>query len=89
MKKLFLFDIDRTLIVNSSDKSYAAPIKNLHNLDVDDNKDFSGKTDQLILAQLLETKGWSSERIEESMPGLIKELVRTHRLAFNKNQIKI
>ncbi len=89
MPNLYLFDVDKTLITNSSDKSYAKPIHNLHGLSVDDDQDFSGMTDRLILAKLLRNEGWDEHQIDASLPGLITELEKTHAESFDKSFVKI
>jgi phosphoglycolate phosphatase len=89
MKKLLLFDIDKTLITNSSEKSFSEPIKNLHDIVVKADEDFSGFTDKLILAKLLSSEGWNEEQIQTSMPMLVRELDRTYAVTFKKNSVRL
>ena len=89
MQKLLLFDIDRTLILNSSEKRFDMPIKNLHNVVVNANKDFSGLTDQLILAKLLTSEGWAEDQIQSAMPSLINELRSVYTESFTPSSITL
>ena len=89
MANLYLFDIDKTLLINSSDKSYAKPIRNLYAINVDDAQDFSGMTDKLILAKLLRAEGWPEPRIAANMPALISELGRVHAEDFRSSYVTI
>jgi phosphoglycolate phosphatase-like HAD superfamily hydrolase len=89
MKNLYLFDIDRTLILSKRDKSYSAPIKNLHDFDAKVESDYSGMTDKTILAKILRSEGWSDDQIQSSMGDLIKELERTYLSTFDKDSISL
>ncbi len=89
MTKLLLFDVDKTLITNTSEKPFDQPIKNLHGLDVKMGEDFAGLTDQLILAKLLRGQGWDDEQIKTSLPQLIKELERVYAQSFDARTITL
>jgi len=94
MKKLMLFDIDRTLVTElGGDKlnldKYIGTLKNLHDLDVEINLDVQGLTDKIILGALLEEAGWTDQQIETSMPQLLEELERVHKRSFRKGSMKL
>jgi phosphoglycolate phosphatase-like HAD superfamily hydrolase len=89
MKKLLLFDIDGTLISSPHNERFVGAIKNLHNLEIKSDRDFSGFTDQLILGALLEDMGWQDEQISKAMPRLIEELDRVHKESFEPGSVKI
>lgn len=56
---------------------------------VDDNQDFSGMTDRLILAKLLRTEGWNETQISENLPELIQELEKVYLESFNTTSLTI
>jgi phosphoglycolate phosphatase len=89
MKKLMLFDIDRTLVTGFDSDKYTSTINNLHNLDVEVRLDIHGLTDKLILGVLLEQEGWTDKQIETNMPHLLEELERVHKRSFQKGSMKL
>ena len=89
MKKLFLFDIDGTLVKGYGDDRFTTTISNIHQLDIKSEKDFRGSTDQLILVDLLRTEGWGDKQIKEAMPKLLKELDKVHEETFNMDRLKL
>jgi phosphoglycolate phosphatase len=89
MKKLILFDIDRTLVTGFDSNKYIGTLKNVHNLDVEVRLDIHGRTDKIILGALLEEEGWTDKQIEASMPQLLSELDRVHERSFQKGSMKL
>ena len=89
MKKLLLFDIDRTLVTSAHDNGFVKAIGNLHGLDMQLDSDIQGHTDYLILGALLRREGWSERQIMDAMPRLIQELDSVHAETFNPASITI
>jgi FMN phosphatase YigB (HAD superfamily) len=84
MKKLILFDIDRTLVTGHDSYKYSGTLRNLHDLDVELTLDIQGRTDKLIFGALLEAEGWTDQQIKASMPQLLAELDEVHKRSFQK-----
>jgi len=89
MKKLFLFDIDNTLILGKHDNRFARVIQSLHGIDPKLDVDIQGLTDKLILAVLLKNEGWDETQIEDAMPMLLKELETAHAATFHPDNVSI
>lgn len=89
MKKLLLFDIDRTLLVGRHDNRFNRAINEVHDLGIQSDKDFQGYTDYLILAILLKDEGWEDEQIKAAMPELLKALDKVHADSFDATTIKL
>lgn len=98
MAKLFLFDIDGTLVtgvndstlsVGSTEDRFTLAIKNALDLDVKRERDFRGLTDYLILKEMLKDAGWSDARIEPQIPRLIAELDAVHGQVFHPDLVKL
>jgi len=89
MKKLFLFDIDNTLIIGSHDNRFARVIQSVHGIDPKLEVDIQGLTDKLILAVLLKNEGWDETQIEDAMPKLIEELDVAHATTFKPENVTI
>lgn len=89
MRRLFLFDIDGTLIKTRSNDRFAQTINNLHGLKVKIKHDHHGSTDQIILTELLKGESWSHREIMKAMPALMEELDRIHRTSFSPESVKI
>lgn len=89
MKKLILFDIDRTLVTGFDSDKYVGALRNLHNLEVEVKLDIHGRTDKLIFGVLLEEEGWTDQQIEASMPQLLEELDKVYKRSFQKGNMKL
>ncbi|HSW74879.1 MAG TPA: HAD family hydrolase [Candidatus Saccharimonadales bacterium] len=98
MHKLFLFDIDGTLVggvgdstlaTTSTEDRFTQAINSGLGLNIKHKKDFRGLTDYLILKLLLEDEGWIAEQIESAMPELIKELNKVHEKTFRAEDITL
>lgn len=90
MKKLLLFDIDKTLLVSSSDNDrFVSTINQTYGLNITSERDFNGYTDYLILVELLKSEGWDDKQIKSAMPKLLKELDRYHGDKFNVGNLKL
>jgi phosphoglycolate phosphatase len=89
MRRLFLFDIDGTLIKTRSNDRFAQTINNLHGLNVRIPEDYHGSTDRIILSELLKAENWSHKKITKAMPELLKELNRIHQASFSQKNIRI
>jgi phosphoglycolate phosphatase len=84
MKKLLLFDVDRTLIVSTiHDNRFARAINNKHGSEIEYANELHGSTDSLVLRYLLEREGWDTEQIKIAMPELLEELDKVHAETFN------
>lgn len=89
MKKLYLFDIDGTLLTGKGDDRFARVLQELHSIDAATDKDFRGYTDYLILAALLKDEGWGSEQIEIAMPELLERLDTVHQETFKADKMQL
>jgi phosphoglycolate phosphatase len=89
MKRLFLFDIDGTLVKARSNDRFAQTINNLHGLEVKIKHDYHGSTDRIIFIELLKGVNWSQREIMKAMPELMEELDRIHRASFSPENVKI
>jgi phosphoglycolate phosphatase-like HAD superfamily hydrolase len=79
MKKLVLFDIDRTLIKSSSSrrKVFSAAFKKVYGVDADTNIiQLSGMTDQQIIFEVLEKNGLKREIIKEKLNACMEEMIK-------------
>jgi len=98
MTKLFLFDIDGTLVTGVNDSTlsvgftqdrFTLAIKNALAIDVKRERDFRGLTDYLILKEMLKDVGWSDARIDPVMPQLVAELDRVHGETFQATLVRL
>ena len=98
MAKLFLFDIDGTLVAENRDgiitaaqatDRFESAIKNVTNTYVPRARDFRGFTDYQILAGMLSDAGWDEERIKRAMPELIAALDTFHAKNFRRETLQI
>jgi len=87
MKKLLLFDIDRTLVQGPKIDKYAKALSNLHQLEAEINFDAQGLTDKLIIELLLEEDGWADEQIEAAWPELMREIDKVYRGTLSKKAV--
>ena len=83
MKSLILFDIDGTLTKTSEEhkNSFSSAFKKIHNLEVSiDIIDYHGKTDQLIIKEVLIKKGLKKDfKLKECMDEMIS-FVKKHKI---------
>lgn len=89
MKKLYLFDIDGTLLTGKDSNRFTRVLQELHNIDTAMDRDFRGYTDYLILAALLKDEGWEPEQIEAAMPELLKHLDVVHQNTFRIDTVQL
>ncbi len=90
MAKLFLFDIDGTLVQSSPHTAFIDSIKKLHGITIEDNHaSYSGLTDKIILELMLEAQGWDSSKIKLHLPALLEEFERAHDGLFKKGSIRL
>lgn len=89
MNKLFLFDIDHTLLTTISDKRFGQTIKNLHEIDIDSELDIQGLTDYLIFEALLKEQGWDDVQIQKHIADLLSESERVYIESFEPDSVKI
>lgn len=98
MAKLFLFDVDGTLVsgVNDStlsigfnDDRFVLAIRSALGVEVKRDKDFRGLTDYLILKAMLKDIGWDEIRIESVMPAVIAALDSVHEKIFQPELVKL
>jgi phosphoglycolate phosphatase len=89
MGKLFLFDVDRTLVEGPENNRYSEAIKNLHKLDAEINFDPEGMTDKLILEALLEQQGWTDDQIQASIAKLIDEIHKVYKRSFKTGSVRL
>ena len=98
MAKLFLFDIDGTLVtgvndstlsVSTAEDRFVLAIRGALGIDVKRDKDFRGLTDYLILKAMLHGAGWTEERIQPVMPRLLAELDAVHEKIFQAGSIRL
>lgn len=93
MNKLVLFDIDGTLVKSIPDnphaKAFTQSIDNLYGIKTElDWEKVAGLTDRLIFIQLLEDTGWDSNKINQEMPRLIRELERVYVDNFKSGSVE-
>ena len=98
MQKLFLFDVDGTLVGGIKDSTlvrkaaedrFTQAIRQALGVQVRSEKDFRGYTDYLILATMLADEGWENERIQTVMPRLLEELDAVHASLFRPDSIHV
>lgn len=89
MRKLFLFDVDQTLITSPSSGRFAQSIKNLFGIDITINKEIAGLTDPLIFELLLKDEGWNGAEIATNMPRLIKECEKIYLQTFQPGSVQL
>lgn len=90
MRKLFLFDIDGTLIDNvHDDNKFTRTIHKVHGIHAATKRDFSGYTDYLILEELLQGEGWDDATISAAMPILLQQLEKEHEAFFDPTGLKV
>ena len=90
MNKLFLFDIDNTLVTTRRyDKRFERAIRKVHGAETSLPTDSLGHTDQLMLAMMLGAAGLGAERIQASMPQLLQELDLAHADGFDATNITL
>jgi len=54
---LYLFDVDRTLVLPGREKNFGEVIHKIFGIDVNDDKDYQGLTDQIILSKICSKSG--------------------------------
>ncbi len=89
MRKLFLFDIDGTLVKGGGENRFVRAINSTHAINITNDTDFSGYTDYLILKTLLEREGWDAKQIDEAIPQLMKAVDEVHKETFEVSHITI
>ena len=89
MTKLFLFDVDRTLVEGPINNRYTRAIENLHSVHREVNFDLQGLTDKLILEAMLEQEGWTDKQIDTAMPDLLREMHRVYLASFEPGSVRL
>ncbi len=92
MVKLFLFDIDRTLLWSKIGHrpAFCVAFKKVYDVDVDVNEiKHPGFTDRLIFFDILQKHGLSKEEIEQKLDEGIKVMIDAYLSSYDEDEVYV